>query len=317
MIGNTPLIKIIYKYNNKINEVYIKMEAFNLTGSVKDRMVKYILDKAKEGDKLLANMPIVEATSGNTGISLAAFGALYKHPVHIYLPDWVSEERISLLKMFGAKVYLVSKSAGGFEKAIELADQLALEINGYRLNQFDNLENINAHYYGLGTEIEKEISNIGAFVSGVGTGGTLMGVGLKLQENNKDTKIVCLEPKDYAVISNKEVNGSHQIEGIGDDFIPSILDIDIIDQIVLIDDNDAINMARLLSKELGLGVGISSGANFLASVITKDKLNDNVVTLFPDDNKKYISTSLSDDIDLNNDFLSNKIELLNYEMIKK
>lgn len=317
MIGNTPLIKIIYKYNKQINEIYIKMETFNLTGSVKDRMVKHILDKAKKDKKLIANMPIVEATSGNTGISLAAFGALYKHPIHIYLPDWVSKERVSLLKMFGAKVYPVSKSAGGFKKTIELADQLALKINGYRLNQFDNLENINAHYYGLGTEIEKEVSNIGAFVSGVGTGGTLMGVGLKLQEKNKDTKIICLEPKDYAVISNKEVDGSHKIEGIGDDFIPSILDINIIDEIILIDDNDAINMSKLLSKELGLGVGISSGANFIASAIIKDKLKDNVVTIFPDDNKKYISTSLSDEIDLNNDFLSNKIELLNYEIIKK
>lgn len=315
MIGNTPLIKIKYKYDNKINEVYIKLEYYNLTGSIKDRMVKHILDDAILKKELTKGMPIIEATSGNTGISLAALGAYYNHPVHIFMPDWVSEERTKIMKMYGAKVYQVSKEDGGFKKCIELADQLAIKLNGYRSNQFNNKENIKAHYNGLGKEIIKTIPDIGGFVSGIGTGGTLIGVGLKLKEIDSNIQIICLEPKDYAIMTHKQVSGSHKIEGIGDDFLPQIVDTSLIDDNILIDDEDAVNMARLLATKLGLGVGISSGANFIASVISKNNTTKNIVTIFPDDNKKYLTTTLSEELDTNEYFISNKIELISYELI--
>lgn len=315
MIGNTPLIKIKYKYDNKINELYVKLEYYNLTGSIKDRMVKHILDDAILKKELTVGMPIIEATSGNTGISLAALGAYYKHLVYIFMPDWVSEERTKIMEMYGATVYPISKKDGGFKKCIKLADQLAIKLNGYQPKQFSNKENITAHYNGLGSEIVNSIPNIGGFVSGIGTGGTLIGVGLKLKESDSAIKIICLEPKNYAIITNKKVRGSHKIEGIGDDFLPALVDTSIIDEIILIDDNDAVNMTRLLATKLGLGVGISSGANFLASVISKNDIDKNIVTIFPDDNKKYLTTTLSEELDANKNFISNKIELISYELM--
>ena len=290
-IGNTPMIKIKYKNNEKINYIYTKLESYNPTGSIKDRVAYYMINKAKERGELKENMPIVEATSGNTGISLSAFGAYFKHPVYIYMPDWASTERVQLMKSYGANVTLISKEKGGFKKCLEEAEKFAKENNGYWSNQFANTDNLLAHYETTGEEIIKQLpKKVSAFISGVGTGGTLIGIGRKLKKYNKDIKIIALEPEKMPLISQNKIIGNHKIEGIGDDFVPDLLDKNLLDEVILVNDEDAINMSRRLAKELGLGVGISSGANLIASIIYQEKENKPVVTVFADDNKKYLST---------------------------
>lgn len=309
LIGNTPLIKINYKYKNKLGFVFAKLEYYNLTGSIKDRVIYHILNKAINNNELTSDMPLVEATSGNTGISLSAIGAYLGHKVHIFMPDWVSEERLKLIKLYGADVTLISKEDGGFKKCIEESIKFANTYNGYLTNQFSNEDNIEAHYLTTAQEIIDKL-NVDAFISGIGTGGTLMGISKKLREINSNTKIFALEPYNMSLIKNKTIK-EHKIEGIGDDFIPDIVDINKIDDVVLITDDEAISMAKLLSNKLGLGVGISSGANMLASILIKNNGYNNVVTVFPDDSKKYLSTDLAK----TNKNILNDIELIDYEII--
>lgn len=315
-IGNTPMIKITYKNGEKINHIYTKLESYNPTGSIKDRVAFYIIDKAKERGALKDNMPIIEATSGNTGISIAALGAYYKHPVYIFMPDWVSKERVKLMKNYGANVILVSREEGGFKKCLEEAQKLSKEKNGFLSNQFANTDNLLAHYETTGNEIINQLpEKVSAFISGVGTGGTLIGVGRKLIKWDENIKIVALEPEKMPIISKNKIISEHKIEGIGDDFVPDLLDKTMLDEVILVNDDDAINMSRRLAKELGIGVGISSGANFIAGIMYQEKVNKPVVTVFADDNKKYLSTDLSKEIDNNIDFKSNQIKLLDYEVI--
>lgn len=318
LIGNTPMIKIQYKYNNKINEIYVKLEYYNLTGSIKDRLAHYIVTEETKNGNLKEGQAIIEATSGNTGISLSAIGTLTKHPVYIFMPDWVSQERVNLMKMFNAQVTLVSKEEGGFQKCISLAKSLAQQIDGFLPNQFSNKLNIKCHMDTTGEEIVEQLSNqnIGGFVSGIGTGGTLMGVSRKLKENYPNIITCAVEPKQMSLLTTGNIIRNHKIEGIGDDFIPEIVNTEEIDCVFDIDDDDAINMARILSRKLGLGVGISSGTNLIGSILLQDKININVVTIFPDDNKKYLSTSLIDDISLDTTLISNKIELLEYSLLR-
>jgi cysteine synthase A len=317
LIGNTPLIKIDYMYKEKLKSIYVKLEYYNLTGSIKDRMAYYILDKSKQGGLLKENMPIIEATSGNTGISFAALGSYYKHPVYIYMPIWASQERIKIMESYGAKVFLVSQEEGGFIECINKADLLSEKLNGFRPNQFSNIDNINVHYEKTSKEIIDQLKDIsvGGFISGIGTGGTLMGVGKRLKEVDNSIIIAALEPDKLPILSQGTKYQNHKIEGIGDDFIPDLVDRNFIDKIILINDDDAVNMARCISKYLGIGVGISSGANMLGAVILQEEINKNVVTIFPDDNKKYLSTDLLKEIDLNSNFISNQIKLLNYSVI--
>ena len=316
LIGNTPMIKLNYKYKGNYNSIWIKLEYYNLTGSIKDRVAFYMINNARKRGTLKENMPIIEATSGNTGISLSAIGTYYKHPVYIFMPDWASKERIDLMKSYGAKVFLISKEDGGFLRCIEDADKLSKKIGGLFMNQFSNKDNFQAHYETTGEEILMQVPDeIGGFVSGVGTGGTLMGVGQKLKEKYTNLKITAIEPDKMPVISNGKILGQHKIEGIGDDFVPELVDRNKIDKIILINDDDAINMSRKLSRELGLGVGISSGANLLGSVLLNDEIHQNIVTVFPDDNKKYLSTELSDEINLNTEFISNHIELIGFKIM--
>ena len=340
IIGNTPMINITYRYKGKENNIYAKLEMFNVTGSIKDRVAYYIIKNGKERRILKDNMPIVEATSGNTGISLSALGAYYKHPVYIFMPDWASKERIELMKLYGANITLISKEEGGFIKCVEEAKKLAKELNGFLANQFENEDNILAHYETTGKEILEQLKEkkIGGFVSGVGTGGTLMGIGKRLKETDNQIKIYALEPEKMPILSKGKILGQHKIEGIGDDFVPDIFkrNTEIIEKdILLINDDDAMNMARKLAKQLGLGVGISSGANFIGAVLAQEKLEENVegkvevneenvleennkesiVTVFADDNKKYLSTDLVNNMKNNKYFMSNNVELLNYEEI--
>lgn len=314
LIGNTPMIKIDYEYEGKSGSIYTKLEYYNYSGSIKDRIALYILEKSKENGELKDGQPIVEVTSGNTGISFSAIGALLGHEVHIFMPDWVSLERRNLIEMYGANVHLVSKEEGGFKKALELAEEFAMKHDAFRPLQFDNELNVEAQYKTTGQEIIDAVPDVNAFVSGIGTGGTLMGIGKRLKDNNPDSKIIALEPSTLSILKMGMEEGSHLIEGIGDDFIPGIVDEDAIDEIVLIHDCDAINMSKRIAKEFGLGIGISSGANFLASVLMdNDELN--IATVFPDDNKKYITTKLSEEIDTDSELLSNSVKLIGFEVI--
>lgn len=312
LIGNTPMVKIKYRYQDKVGYVYAKLEYYNYTGSIKDRVAYYILKRSKELGLLKDNQPIVEATSGNTGISFAALGAYYNHPVHIFMPDWASVERVSIMKLYKAHVHLVSKEEGGFREAIRRSEEYAKKLDGFLPRQFENNLNVEAHYNTTAKEIVSSMPLVDTFVSGIGTGGTLIGVAKYLKEKDKTIKIIALEPNKMPLLSGGKIIGNHKIEGIGDDFIPKIVDKEYIDDIIVIDDEDAINMSRLLAKKLGLGVGISSGANFLASVLSN---GNNVATVFADDFKKYLTTDLTKEIDTNPKLLSNQIELLDMEVI--
>ena len=315
LIGNTPMIKINYEYEGKLSSIYAKLEYYNYTGSIKDRIAYYIIKKERENGNLKEGQAIVEVTSGNTGISFSAIGALFGHDVHIFMPDWVSIERRNLIEMYGAHVHLVSKEEGGFKKALELAEVFARENNAFRPLQFDNVLNVEAQYNTTGQEIINSFPDVNAFVSGIGTGGTLMGIGKRIKQHNPDSKIFALEPSTLSILKMGMEEGSHMIEGIGDDFIPGIVQKELIDDIVLIEDCDAINMSKRIAKEFGLGIGISSGANFLASVLM-DCDEYNIATVFADDNKKYITTKLSEEIDKNNPkLISNKIRLIGFEVI--
>ena len=310
LIGNTPMIKIDYKFKDRLGSVYAKLEYYNYTGSIKDRLAFYIIKKAKDNGLLKEGQPIVEATSGNTGISLAAVGAFYGHPVHIFMPEWASKERVEIMKLYGAKVYLVNKDVG-FKGAIAQSKELAKKIGGFLTEQFDNELNVRMHYEWTALEIKKQLSEVDAFVSGVGTGGTLIGNALGLKEKFKDIKIIAMEPEKMPLLSNGKIIGNHKIEGIGDDFIPGLYDKNLIDQVILINDDDAINMTKVLAEKLGLGVGISSGANFLASVLSG---YGKVATIFADDFKKYLSTDLVKTF-AHEKFISNEVELLGMEII--
>lgn len=254
-IGNTPMIKINYEYNGKDKYVYTKLEYYNLTGSIKDRIAYYIINNAIEKGILKPNMPIIEATSGNTGIALAALGRYYRHPVYIFMPDWASEERKKIMQGYGAKVILYSREDGGFIRCVEEAKKMAKEKNGFLANQFANEDNFLAHYETTAVEIINQLpEKVYGFISGVGTGGTLMGTGKRLKEEFKELQIVAIEPDKMPMISGGKVIGNHKIEGIGDDFVPDLVDKEAIDDIILVNDDDAVNMSRRLAKELGLGV---------------------------------------------------------------
>ena len=239
---------------------------------------------------------------------LDSIGSEAVEPAVVASGDYVTPQ------MYGAKVHLVSKEEGGFKRALELVEEFAEENGAYRPLQFDNELNVEGQYVTTGQEIIDTIPDVNAFVSGIGTGGTLMGIGKRLKDHNPDAKVFALEPSTLSILKMGMDEGSHMIEGIGDDFIPGIVDEDLIDDIVLIHDCDAINMSKKLACELGLGVGISSGANFLASVIM-DNDDLKMATVFPDDNKKYITTKLSEPIDDNPELISNKIKLIGFEVL--
>lgn len=311
--GNTPMIGIRYRDNGEEKEIFAKLEYYNPTGSIKDRVAEYILKSAYDRGEIKKGQAIVETTSGNTGIAFAALGARYDHPVHIFMPSWASEERKNLMKMYGAVLHEVTREEGGFQGAILRAEELAKEIGAYLPHQFDNKDNVTAHYLTTGAEIVHDLPNVTDFVSGIGTGGTLMGVAKALQEH-ANVKITALEPDALPLLSKGIAKGEHKIEGIGDDFIPSIVNMGVIDNIVDINDEDAIVMSSRLANELGLGVGISSGANFLAAILanTQGRI---VSTVFADDNKKYLSTTLKTPKQMTSNMISSRIELIDYRSI--
>ena len=321
LIGQTPMIEIRYRLDGKENFIYAKLESYNPTGSVKDRIADYITEEAIAMGKLKTGQPIVEVTSGNTGIAFSAMGAHLHYPIHIFMPEWASEERKQIMRMYGATLHEVTKEQGGYIGALEMSKKFAAEIGAYLPSQFKNQDNTLAHYYGTGPEILMQLPDVGAFISGVGSGGTLMGVTHRLRaaktREGKDVKIIALQPDAVPILNGGEVLGAHKIEGIGDDFVPAIYDPDLVDEVMTINDDEAVNMAARLARDLGLGVGISSGANFMAAMRFNQENEEGrkVAILFSDDNKKYLSTSLSHPVPVSSDSITERVELLDYKKI--
>ena len=320
LIGNTPLLAIECVFEGLARTVYAKAENLNLTGSIKDRMAVHILTEAYAAGQLHDGERIAEATSGNTGISFAAVGRALGHPVTIFMPDWMSEERQKLIRSLGADVVLVSAAEGGFLGSIARTEALAAAapVGVFLPRQFDNEVNVGAHARTTGPEIWSQLASRGlvpdAFVAGVGTGGTVMGVGKYLRKQRPSVRVHPVEPANSPTLSTGHKVGRHRIQGISDEFVPAIVDLAALDAVLAVDDGDAIIMARRLAAELGLGVGISSGANFLAALAAAKRLGPDavVVTVFPDSNKKYLSTDLMLEEPVREGFLSSSVRLQSY-----
>jgi len=324
LVGNTPMLKLEYIYKSNPGYIYVKCEHYNLTGSVKDRMALYIMKQAYVQGLLKPDDIIVEATSGNTGIAFAAIGKALGHEVIIMMPDWLSKERQDIIRSFGAKVHLVSKEEGGFLGSIRLAEQLRDATDHYFLpRQFENIYNAEAHEMTTGPEIWEQLLQNGvtpdAFVAGVGTGGTVMGVGNYLRSKKKSIKIHPLEPAESPTMSTGHKVGSHRIQGISDEFIPAIVHLNELDEIVQANDGDAILMAQKLATQLGLAVGISSGANVIGAIKVREQLGNDaiVVTLLCDSNKKYLSTDLMKEEQMCENYISCDTDFTGFEPISR
>jgi cysteine synthase A len=316
MIGNTPLLAIEFRYAGSARTVYAKCEYLNLTGSIKDRMAIHILRRACESGQLLPGDRIVEATSGNTGISFAALGRALGHPVTIFMPDWMSAERKQLIGSYGAEIVPVSRLAGGFLGSIRMAEELAArEPHVFLPRQFSNQANSEAHAATTGPEILFQLRDAGlaphAFVAGVGTGGTVMGVGQFLRREVPGVRIHAVEPAESPTLSTGHKVGKHRIQGVSDEFIPAIVNLEQLDEVIAVSDGDSILMAQKLARHLGLGVGISSGCNLLAAARVQESLGGDavVVTVFADDNKKYLTTDLLREEPVKPGYLSSQVEL--------
>jgi len=324
MVGNTPKIEILYEFKGKPGLIYAKCEHYNLTGSIKDRMALYILQKAYKEGKIQPGDRIIEATSGNTGISFSAIGRALGHPVTIIMPDWLSKERKDIIKSLGADIILVSKEDGGFLRSIELSEEMAaMQSNIFLPRQFENEYNAEAHEKTTGPEIWKQLDNIhlkpSAFVAGVGTGGTVMGMYNYLKAQNDKIKVHPLEPKESPTLTTGYKIGSHRIQGISDEFIPAIVQLDQLDHIVQASDGDAILMAQQMARKLGVAVGISSGANILGAIQVQQQMGSDavVVTVLSDSNKKYLSTDLVNKEHVRKDYLTPDIKLIDYTPVKR
>lgn len=297
LIGKTPLLELthIEKAYGLKAKLLAKLEYFNPAGSVKDRVAKAMIDDAEKAGKLTPDSVIIEPTSGNTGIGLAAFAAARGYRIIIVMPETMSEERRRLIKAYGAELVL-TEGAKGMKGAIAKADELAKEIpNSFIPGQFVNPSNPKAHYETTGPEIfEDTDGEVDYFVAGVGTGGTITGVGKYLKEKKPDVKVVAVEPQTSAVLSTG-VAGAHKIQGIGAGFVPEILDTKIYDEIIPVSNEDAFATGKLIGKSEGVLVGISSGAAVYAAVeLAKREENEGktIVVLLPDTGDRYLSTAL-------------------------
>ncbi|MBA4408742.1 MAG: cysteine synthase [Odoribacter sp.] len=324
IVGNSPMLAIRYKYFGEERTIYAKSEQFNITGSIKDRMALYILQQAYLTGQIKPGDTIVEATSGNTGIAFAAIGRAIGHKVVIVMPDWMSKERVDIIRSLGAEIIPVTKEEGGFLGSIQRTEEIAdKQPNIFLPRQFANLANAEAHQQTTGKEIWCQLAEQGiipdAFVAGVGTGGTVMGVGQFLRGKVPGIKIHPLEPTESPTLSTGYQVGAHRIQGISDEFIPSLVKLDALNEIIDVSDGDAIILAQMLASRLGLAVGISSGANFLGAVKIQNELGGhaNVVTTFSDSNKKYLSTDLMRTEPVRPNYLSTNIELLDFRIFNR
>jgi len=326
LIGNTPMIKILARCEGQDVTVYAKAEMFNLSGSIKDRMALAILQDAMRRGDLLPGQTIVEATSGNSGISFAAIGCALGHPVTIFMPDWVSAERRAMLAIYGADVRLVSPEEGGFLGCLATAEELGAQ-GAYMPRQFSNPVNADEHAEGTGPELWQQIASdggtLGGFVAGVGTGGTVMGMGRYLKGRDESIAVHPVEPLESPTLSVGHKCGQHRVQGLSDEFIPAILNLSELDGVIGVNDGDAILMAQKLNQEFGLGVGISSGINLVAAIrvalqqpVATDGTRKAVATIFADSNSKYLSTDLARTEPCRDCYWTPKVELLDMQTIR-
>lgn len=298
LIGNTPILKLNKVYGDledfsNMAEIYVKLEGKNPGGSVKDRIALNMVEKAEKEGLLKKNGTIIEPTSGNTGIGLVYIGRLKGYRVILVMPSTMSEERINIMKAYGGEVILTDGKLGmkgAIEKAKEL---LSTTENAFMPQQFDNLANPEIHYETTAEEILEDFESLDAFVVGVGTGGTLAGVGKKLKEKIENIKVYAVEPNGSPVLSGGKP-GPHGIQGIGAGFIPKVLDTKIIDEVIKVEDEKAYEISRLVAKNEGVLLGMSSGANIYAAIQVAKKLGPGkkVLTVSPDGGEKYLSTKL-------------------------
>ncbi len=329
-IGNTPLFAIRYRFRGREATVYAKAEHLNLTGSIKDRMALHVLRTAYATGQLREGDTLAEATSGNAGIAFAALGRSLGHRVRICMPDWMSQERRDLLRSYGAEICLISREEGGFLGSIRRTEQMRADCDSkdasvFLPQQFENQANVDAHRLGTAPELLAQLRGLtlDAFVAGVGTGGTVMGVAHALREHSPETLVWAVEPAESPTMSTGHKVGSHRIQGISDEFIPAIVRRPELDGILQVSDGDSILMARKLASTLGLGLGISSGCNFLAAIQAAERLHSQgadepvVATVFPDDNKKYLSTALLCDEPVCAGHWTPEVELLDLDVLPR
>lgn len=297
LIGNTPIMELskVEKELELKAKILAKLEYFNPAGSVKDRIAKSMIEDAEKSGKLKKGATIIEPTSGNTGIGLAAVGRAKGYNVIIVMPDSMSIERRKLMKAYGAELVL-TEGVKGMKGAIAKAEELKNSIVGsVVLGQFSNPANPKAHYDGTGPEIYRDTDGkVDILVAGVGTGGTISGAGKYLKEKIKDFKAVAVEPQDSPMLS-KGVAGSHKIQGIGAGFVPDTLDKNVYDEVIAVSNDDAFEMGRFLSKTEGILIGISSGAALKAAITLaerKENEGKNIVVILPDSGDRYLSTPL-------------------------
>ncbi len=323
-VGNTPMFAITYRFRGRVGTVYAKAEHMNLTGSIKDRMALHVLKTGYAAGLLHEGDTLAEATSGNAGIAFAALGRALGHTVSICMPDWMSQERRDLLRSYGAEICLISREEGGFLGSIRRTQEMAAARHGVFLpRQFENAANVEAHAIGTAPELLAQLHTAGVeldgFVAGVGTGGTVMGVSKGLSERRARVAVWAVEPAESPTMSTGHKVGSHRIQGISDEFIPAIVELRTLDGVLAVSDGDSILMAKKLAATLGLGLGISSGCNFLAAIMAAERIGEGacVATVFPDDNKKYLSTALLREEPVCEHYLTPEIELLDLDILAR
>lgn len=300
LIGHTPLLELIHiekKFNTK-GKILAKLEYFNPAGSAKDRIAKVMIDDAEQEGKLKEGSIIIEPTSGNTGIGLASVAAARGYKIIIVMPETMSIERRQIMKAYGAELILTEGSKG-MKGAIEKADEIAKKIpNSWIAGQFVNPSNPKAHFESTGPEIWDDTDgNVDYFVAGVGTGGTLTGVGSYLKSKNEKIKIIAVEPAGSPILS-KGISGTHKIQGIGAGFVPDVLDTKVYDEVYTVEDDDSFKYGKILNSTEGFLVGISAGAALKVAIDLAQKEENkgkNIVVLFPDNGDKYLSTPLFQD----------------------
>lgn len=324
LIGNTPMLELVLRHNDKLRKIYVKCEHYNLTGSIKDRMALYVLQQAYRNRQIHPGDTIVEATSGNTGIAFSAIGRALGHPVRIIMPNWLSKERMDIIRSLGAEVILISREAGGFIGSINLSRQMATEEPHIFLpKQFENIYNAEAHERTTAKEIWIQLQSKDlipdAFVAGVGTGGTIMGVSSYFKSKDPNIRVHPLEPLESPTLSVGHKVGVHRIQGISDEFIPEIVKLDQLDKVIQASDGDSILMAQKLARQLGLAVGISSGANVLGALKVLEELGGDAVvaTIFCDSNKKYLSTDLMKEEPVKEDYMTPHVEFIEFNPIHR
>lgn len=293
-IGETPIVKLKNMTTDEMAQIYVKLESFNPGGSVKDRIALRMIEDAEKNGKLKPGMMIIEPTSGNTGIGLAMVGAAKGYPVTLVMPETMSIERRKLMQAYGANLVL-TPGADGMKGAIAEANRLAEEKDGFVPAQFDNPANPKVHEETTAKKIVNafEKNGLDAFVAGVGTGGTITGVGNELKRMYSNIKIYAVEPEESPVLEGGQ-SGPHKIQGIGAGFVPSILNINIYDEVLPVKSNDAMETAREIAKKEGILVGISSGAALFAAIEVAKKMTSDqkVLVLLPDNGERYLSTEL-------------------------